>query len=125
MRQSYFYDHKRDRKLPALPDEIPHGNGIRRRPHITDEQYRDYGIITTLTELIDIPDGYMIDPDTFRIEFDVDLNTAREVGEVIPIPEPPEPEPDPRDEIAALKVRMARVESDVTEIRRDSISRER
>ncbi len=91
MRQSYFYDHKRDRKLPALPDEIPHGNGIRRKPHITDEQYRDYGIITTLTELLDVPDGYMIDPATFRIEFDVGLNTAREVGEVIPIPESDEP----------------------------------
>ncbi len=95
MRQSYYYDHRRDRKLPALPDEIPHGNGIRRRPHISDEQYRDYGIITTPVELLDVPDGYMIDPATFRIEYDADLNTAREVGKFIPVPPladlPPEP----------------------------------
>ncbi len=90
-----FYHHKTNRTSPALPSEIPWGDGIRRKPHITEDQYRAEGWITTPVERLDIPAGYMIDPATHAIEADPDLNTAREIGELIEIPPPPDMPPEP------------------------------
>ncbi len=97
-----YYNHKTDRTAPALPAEIPWGNGIRRRPHISDDQYRAEGWITTPVERMDIPVGYMIDPATHSIEADPDLNTAREIGELIEIPPPPDMPPEPSVVVADL-----------------------